>query len=106
MNTTWGGPVVLPGGRPRQAAAFADQPPVLAGGRVTTFGELRAEVQRVAASLRACGVQAGDRVALFLPTVPEFVVAYQACPDAAPFRSCGLCTGCSSEMATLSLEGL
>ena len=44
-----------------------------------TFGELRAEVTRFAAGLRATGVAAGDRVAIFLPLGVECVVAVLAC---------------------------
>jgi acetoacetyl-CoA synthetase len=37
--------------------------------------QLRAEVARCAAALRAAGVQRGDRVAGFLPNIPETIVA-------------------------------
>ncbi len=40
--------------------------------------ELRAEVARIADGLRAAGVVAGDRVAGFMPNVPETVVAMLA----------------------------
>ena len=43
-----------------------------------TFGELRAEVARVADGLRGAGVTAGDRVAGFLPNGPEAVIAMLA----------------------------
>src|SRR5208282_1248207 len=39
---------------------------------------LAAEVARVAAALRAHGIQPGDRVAGFLPNIPEAVVAMLA----------------------------
>ncbi|GAA2862648.1 acetoacetate--CoA ligase [Pseudonocardia halophobica] len=44
----------------------------------TTFGELRAEVARVAGGLAALGVGRGDRVAAVLPTRREAVVAFLA----------------------------
>ncbi len=44
-----------------------------------TFSQLRDDVQRVAGGLVDAGIQPGDRVALFLPNTPAFVVAYQAC---------------------------
>ena len=44
-----------------------------------TFAELRAEVTRFAAGLRASGVSAGDRIAVFLPLGVECVVAVLAC---------------------------
>ena len=46
--------------------------------RRLTYAELFAEVGRVAAALRASGVVAGDRVAAFMPNVPETVIAMLA----------------------------
>jgi acetoacetyl-CoA synthetase len=46
--------------------------------RELSFDELASEVASVAASLRDCGVQRGDRVAGFLPNCPEAVVAMLA----------------------------
>ncbi|ROS32067.1 AMP-binding protein [Amycolatopsis thermoflava] len=46
--------------------------------RSLTFGELAGEVERVAAGLRALGIGRGDAVGLFLPMVPEAVVACYA----------------------------
>jgi acetyl-CoA synthetase len=43
-----------------------------------TYGELRTEVARFAAGLRALGVRKGDRVAIFLPMGVECVVAVLA----------------------------
>jgi acetoacetyl-CoA synthetase len=43
--------------------------------RTMTHGELRAEVARTAAALRATGVAAGDRVAGYLPNMPEAIAA-------------------------------
>jgi acetoacetyl-CoA synthetase len=43
--------------------------------RTMTTGELRAGVARTAAALRAAGVTAGDRVAGFVPNMPEAIVA-------------------------------
>jgi acetoacetyl-CoA synthetase len=49
------------------------------GRRVTlTYGELAAEVARVAAGLRALGVGRGDRVAAYLPNVPEALIGLLA----------------------------
>lgn len=42
------------------------------------YPALHAEVMRVAAALRADGVEAGDRVAAFLPNIPEAVIAMLA----------------------------
>ncbi|MBV9213648.1 MAG: AMP-binding protein [Actinobacteria bacterium] len=46
--------------------------------RTLTFGELRAEVDRVAAALVEDGIGAGDAVAVFMPMVPEAVIAAYA----------------------------
>ena len=47
-------------------------------GRTLTFAELASDVARFAAFLRATGVVAGDRVAGFIPNIPEAVVAMLA----------------------------
>ncbi len=47
--------------------------------RVLTYAELLEAVQRLAGALRAVGVQKGDRVALYLPMIPEAVIAMLAC---------------------------
>jgi len=44
-----------------------------------TWAQLRALAGRVAAGLRALGVQKGDRVVAYLPNVPETVAAFLAC---------------------------
>ena len=44
-----------------------------------TRGELRDEVARLAGGLRALGVGPGDRVAAYLPNIPEAVAAFLAC---------------------------
>ncbi len=46
--------------------------------REMTYRELRAEVARVAAGLRDLGLAPGDRVAGFLPNLPETVIAMLA----------------------------
>jgi len=46
--------------------------------RSMTYGELAAEVARVQAGLRELGVTRGDRVAGYLPTVPESLIALLA----------------------------
>ncbi|MGK5112445.1 AMP-binding protein [Geodermatophilus sp. CPCC 205506] len=63
---------------------LADKPAVVFEGdggqqRSLTYRELDAEVRRFAANLSARGVRRGDRVVLFLPVIPEAVVAYLAC---------------------------
>ncbi|HEY3933278.1 MAG TPA: acetate--CoA ligase [Gemmatimonadales bacterium] len=47
--------------------------------RVLSYAELYAEVCRAANALRALGVRRGDRVAIYLPMIPEAAVAMLAC---------------------------
>ncbi len=47
--------------------------------RSITYAELHDQVQRAANALAALGVAQGDRVAIYLPMVPEAVVAMLAC---------------------------
>jgi acetoacetyl-CoA synthetase len=54
-----------------------------------TWGELREQVRRIAAGLRAVGVEPGDRVAAYMPNVPETVAAFLACASiGATWSSC------------------
>jgi acetyl-CoA synthetase len=49
------------------------------GSRQTlTYAQLLHEVKKVAAALRAAQVKAGDRVAIYMPTMPEAIVAMLA----------------------------
>jgi propionyl-CoA synthetase len=69
----------------RHAAQRPDAPALIyvstetAEERVYSFRELHAEVQRMAASLQALGVQKGDRVLVYLPMIPEAAFAMLAC---------------------------
>jgi acetyl-CoA synthetase len=47
--------------------------------RTITYADLLAEVERFANALKGLGVAKGDRVAIYLPMVPEAVVAMLAC---------------------------
>jgi acetoacetyl-CoA synthetase len=44
-----------------------------------TWGELREQVTAIAGGLRALGVGEGDRVAAYMPNIPETVAAFLAC---------------------------
>ena len=63
----------------------ADQPALIYDSPVTgtiktfTYRELRDEVARFAGVLRGQGVRTGDRVIIYMPMVPEAVVAMLAC---------------------------
>jgi acetyl-CoA synthetase len=47
--------------------------------RTLTYADLQREVSRAANALTALGVQTGDRVAIYLPLIPETVIAMLAC---------------------------
>jgi len=47
--------------------------------RALTYRELHAAVNRFAAGLDALGLQLGDRVAIYMPMVPELAIAMLAC---------------------------
>jgi acetyl-CoA synthetase len=47
--------------------------------RTITYGELLAEVGRFANALRSLGVERGDRIAIYMPMIPELPVAMLAC---------------------------
>ena len=47
--------------------------------RTLSYGELHAEVVRMANCLKALGAGKGDRVTLYMPMIPEAAVAMLAC---------------------------
>ena len=65
-------------GRGEQDALLWDSP-VTGSKRRYTYRELRDEVATFAGALRGLGVGKGDRVVLYLPMVPEAVIAMLAC---------------------------
>lgn len=58
------------------AAASPDRAALVHGTRRTTWAELEQQVASFAAGLRGAGLAPGDRVALLLGNVPEFVIGY------------------------------
>jgi long-chain acyl-CoA synthetase len=60
------------------ARARPDQPAILFEGACVSYGELDRAAARTAHGLARRGVAAGDRVALFLPNIPAFAIAYHA----------------------------
>jgi propionyl-CoA synthetase len=69
----------------RHLAERADQPALIHDSPVTgsistlTFAELKDQVARCAGALRKHGVGPGDRVIIYMPMVPEAVIAMLAC---------------------------
>jgi long-chain acyl-CoA synthetase len=53
-----------------------ERPAILFEGRSASYRELDRDASRAANALRALGVRPGDRVALFLPNIPAFAIAY------------------------------
>ena len=65
-------------GRADQAALVHDSP-VTGTSTTTTYAELLEKVAAFAGALRGFGVEKGDRVIVYMPMVPEAVVAMLAC---------------------------
>ncbi|MGW4966725.1 propionyl-CoA synthetase [Nonomuraea sp. NPDC004186] len=65
-------------GRGDQAALIYDSP-VTGTARTYTYAELLDQVARTAGMLRDLGVTAGDTVVIYMPMVPEAVIAMLAC---------------------------
>ena len=55
---------------------FPDKIALIFEDKTFTYKQLDELAGRVANGLRGLGIKRGDRVALFLPNIPEFVIAY------------------------------
>jgi propionyl-CoA synthetase len=66
------------GGRADQRALIYDSP-VTGTKRTLTYRELRDETARFAGALAGLGITKGDRVVIYMPMIPEAVVAMLAC---------------------------
>jgi fatty-acyl-CoA synthase len=64
----------------RTAEVFGDLPAVIHGQRRYTWAQVHARTRRLAAALRAAGVQRGSTVSVMLPNTPEMVEAHYAVP--------------------------
>ncbi len=58
------------------ARRYPDKPAILYYGRKITYGELWESVLSFAGYLSNSGIKKGDRVALYLPNCPQFIIAY------------------------------
>ena len=86
-------------GRGEQAAIIYDSP--LSGQKRTlTYYRLQVETQVLAAILRNFGVGKGDRVVLYMPMVPEAVVAMLACARIGAVHSVVFGGFAANELAT------
>ncbi|MGQ9700363.1 MAG: acetate--CoA ligase [Candidatus Bipolaricaulaceae bacterium] len=66
-------------GRGDKVALIWEPEPPDEPNRILTYKELLAEVSRLANALRRLGIRKGDRVGIYLPMIPEVVIAMQAC---------------------------
>jgi long-chain acyl-CoA synthetase len=62
----------------RAAKFFPDKPAILFEGSALTYREFNARVDRLANALAANGIARGQCVALYLPNIPAFAIAYLA----------------------------
>jgi len=60
------------------ARIFPDKPAIIFEDREITYGQLDQQASRLASAMKKKGVQQGDRIALYLPNIPEFIVCYVA----------------------------
>ncbi len=80
-------PAQNPAFRNKAALVFRNEDP--AQRRSLTYAELYTQVAQLAQAMRAAGVEAGDRVAAFMPNVPETVITMLAAASiGALFSSC------------------
>ncbi|HEB97154.1 MAG TPA: propionyl-CoA synthetase [Sedimenticola thiotaurini] len=86
-------------GRADQAALIYDSP-VTGDGRSYSYRELRDEVAAFAGALRARGVEKGDRVILYMPMIPQAVIAMLACARIGAIHSVVFGGFAAKELAT------
>src|SRR5258705_1019033 len=63
----------------RAARYFPERTALAANGTRSTFRELHARVERIAAALTKHGFKAGDRLAILLPNEPDYIQLVYAC---------------------------
>ncbi|MEL7513821.1 MAG: propionate-CoA ligase PrpE [Pseudomonadota bacterium] len=78
VNTCWNAVDRHVPMRGEQAAIIYDSP-ITGTKKTTTYRELRDQVAQIAGALRAKGIEKGDRVIIYMPMVPEALVAMLAC---------------------------
>jgi propionyl-CoA synthetase len=87
------------GGRGAQPAIIYDSP-VTSTKRTITYAELLAEVGALAAVLKDFGVERGERVVIYMPMVPEAVIAMLACARIGAIHSVVFGGFAANELAT------
>jgi len=66
-------------GRKNKPALIWEPEPVDEKAKILTYAELLCEVNKFANALKKMGVKKGDRVGIYLPMIPEVVIAMLAC---------------------------
>ena len=86
-------------GRADQAALIYDSP-VTGSKKTFTYSELLADVQALAGGISDLGVGKGDRVIIYMPMVPEAIVAMLACARLGAVHSVVFGGFAAAELAT------
>ncbi len=86
-------------GRGEQAAFIYDSP-VTGQKRTITYAELLAEVVATARMIRDQGIRKGDRVIIYMPMVPEAIIAMLACARIGAIHSVVFGGFAAKELAT------
>ena len=72
------------------AREYSNKAAIIYFGRTMTYGELDQLVDKFATALQDLGVKKGDRVGIFLPNLPQFVIAFYGA-----LRAGAICVTCS-----------
>jgi propionyl-CoA synthetase len=86
-------------GRGEQAAIIYDSPVTQTVARIT-YAELQSRVARLAGALAARGIARGDRVIIYMPMVPEALIAMLACARLGAIHSVVFGGFAANELAT------
>ena len=86
-------------GRGKQAAFIYDSP-VTGDKRTITYAELLAEVTATARMILDAGIRKGDRVIIYMPMVPEAIIAMLACARIGAIHSVVFGGFAAKELAT------
>ena len=86
-------------GRADQLALIYDSP-ITGNKRSLTYAELKDEVATFAAGLQSVGVEKGDRVIIYMPMIPEAVIAMLACARIGAIHSVVFGGFAANELAT------
>jgi long-chain acyl-CoA synthetase len=60
------------------ASLFTDRPATVFLGAKLTYGQIKAQADRLAAALSKLGIARGDRVGIMLPNCPQYIISFYA----------------------------